>query len=264
MPATQFDEAIGRFHPVFLHFPIVLFTAALVCDLLNYFNKVKAFTAGHWFIIFGTLACIPTIVTGLAAAESFDPTDPILIKHLYLGYATGICGSLYAGLRISAMWWPLPLRPVHYVWLSILMVALVSWASDYGGLITRGVTPFSSVELPRDSEKSVNFEAITSQELDAQLGHPITLQDVVPIFASHQCGQCHPGNFSNGFPQNFFVHGEDGLFLEKHEDGSLKNYEDSVFYQTVILKNRMPLKTGLKLKDRLILLAWLRNGAPMK
>lgn len=129
------QQAISQYHSFFAHLPLILFTAALVTDLLNYFGKSKAFLAGHWLIILGVLTCIPTITTGLAAATPLDPAEYFLEKHRYLGFVTGISGSLYAGLRISAMLWQLPLKPGHYVWASILLVALISWTSDYGALI---------------------------------------------------------------------------------------------------------------------------------
>lgn len=132
---TTTADTISHYHSIFAHFPLILFTAALVTDLLNYFGKSKAFAAGHWLIILGVLACIPTITTGLAAAVPLDPKEYFLEQHRYLGFVTAISGSLYAGLRISAMLWNLPLKPVHYVGASILLVALVSWVSDYGFLI---------------------------------------------------------------------------------------------------------------------------------
>jgi len=129
-------QIIGQAHAYFFYFPIIFFMAALIADILNYFGYQRAFTIGHWLIISGVVMCIPTIVTGLNAANSFDLSDPILAQHSYLGYATGISGSCYAGIRISAMLWKLPLLPSHYMGMSILLVALVSWASTSGGLIT--------------------------------------------------------------------------------------------------------------------------------
>ncbi|HEV8051363.1 MAG TPA: DUF2231 domain-containing protein [Parachlamydiaceae bacterium] len=129
------DQLIGQYHSLFLYIPIVLFTGALIADLLHYYGKNKFLSIGHWLIIVGVVFCIPTIITGLSAAAGFEAGNYLVEKHGYLGYAMGISGSMYAGLRISAMLWRLPLRPVHYVVLSGLLVALVSWTADYGFLI---------------------------------------------------------------------------------------------------------------------------------
>jgi uncharacterized membrane protein len=129
-------EAITQFHVYFFYAPLVFFIAALVADIFNYFGYTRAFTIGHWLIIAGVVMCVPTIVSGQIAAYSFDESNPILAKHSYLGNAVGLCGSLYAGLRISTMLWKLPLLPVHYMGMSVLLVALIAWTSTLGGLIT--------------------------------------------------------------------------------------------------------------------------------
>ena len=129
------DQVIGQYHSLFLYFPIVLFTGALGADLMNYFGKAKFLVVGHWLIIMGWVFCIPAIITGLSGATGFEPGSYLVEEHGNLGYATGISGSFYAGLRISAMLWKLPLKAIHYVFLSALLVALISWTSDYGFLI---------------------------------------------------------------------------------------------------------------------------------
>jgi hypothetical protein len=129
------EEYIGQFHAIFSYVTLAFFLAAFIADLLNYFGRTKALAFGHWFIILGVLSCIPTLFTGIAAEESFTTTNFFLEKHISLGYTTAISASFYAGLRISAMLWSLPLKPLHYVFLSLLMVALVFWTLDYGWLI---------------------------------------------------------------------------------------------------------------------------------
>lgn len=136
---------MSDFHTFFVHFPILLFSAALICDLLHAMGKPKALYLGHWLIILGVLMCIPTILTGLEIPDAAESTDPFVQRHRILGIATGIAGSLYSGLRIAAMWWHLRIRPTFYIGLSVLMVALVSWTSDYGALIKHGDIPSNLV-----------------------------------------------------------------------------------------------------------------------
>lgn len=261
------QQMIGQFHPIFLHFPIVLFVAALVTDILNYYGRSRAFSVGHWLIISGVIMCIPTIITGLAAAEAFDATDPFLEKHRYLGFATGIWGSLYAGLRISAMRWELPLAPKHYLGLSALLVALVWWTSDYGGLVTRGVTPFNSTEPFHLEEKTKEHAEIIPKQLEKQFFRQISVNDVRVIFGDYHCHECHAKQFAGDKPRNFFEGKHP--FLERNGDGSLKDFKESNFYRVVVVENRMPKESegqsqGLTIGERLILLAWLENGAPME
>lgn len=113
-----------------------LFTVALLCDFLYAWKKRSSFlTAGHWFIIAGLLMSMPTILTGLEAAKMHDPADLKLAKHTLLGYATGIFGSFYAGLRIAVMCWKIKMPALVYVILSLLMVSIVYWTSQSGILL---------------------------------------------------------------------------------------------------------------------------------
>lgn len=133
---AESENAFGQLHSIFLLFPIILFTAVLICDLTYGMGKEGALKVGHWLVILGLLFCIPTIITGQEAAKSFDPLTPNLPQHLFLGFATGFAASLYAGLRIAVMLWDLRIKSTIYIGLSVLMAALVSWTSDYGALIT--------------------------------------------------------------------------------------------------------------------------------
>lgn len=255
---------IGQYHPILLHFPIVLFVAALVTDILNYFGKPRALYVGHWLVIAGVVMCIPTILTGLAASTSFDANDSLIAKHKLLGFSTAICGSLYAGLRISVMRWHLYLRPVYYLMMSVLLVILVSWTSDYGGLITRGSTPFSSVSASEQTaEVDVKGHQLQEKDLTKQLESNITVKDVIPIFVANKCAHCHAKHFPDGKPSRFYEGAPEHAFLVKDKD-----FRKSNFYQTVILENRMPRNhhgdvLGLTSGERLVLLMWLQNGAPM-
>lgn len=129
------QHALGYYHSSVVYFPIILFVGALIADVCNYFGKTRALRIGHWLIILGLITCVPAIFTGSIAEIGFDSTNPIVAKHRFLGFMTGVSASFYAGLRISAMWWKLNIPSAFYVGLSFLLVSLILWASDYGALI---------------------------------------------------------------------------------------------------------------------------------
>jgi uncharacterized membrane protein len=141
---SSFEEKVGQFHPLVLHFPIVLFTATLVCDMWAYFRRLENYSAGTWLLVAGLISCAPTLLKGLAASAGMDPDDIILAKHRTLAFTTASFASFYVGLRIALMWWKVDFPGSFYVGLSIIMVALVTWTADYGGLITRPATPFNT------------------------------------------------------------------------------------------------------------------------
>jgi hypothetical protein len=54
----------------------------------------------------------------------------------------------FAGGRIVVMKWKFDVKPTYYIGLSILMVALVSWAGDLGGLLHLSLTSVSMDRVP--------------------------------------------------------------------------------------------------------------------
>lgn len=135
-PIVSLEHTIGQFHSLSVLLPIILYTAVLICDLISSFGKPKALIIGHWLVIAGVISCMPAIFTGLEAAKHFPPENALLNTHTWLGFATGIMCSLYAGLRISAMLWKLPISSKWYLFMSMLLLALISWTSDSGILFS--------------------------------------------------------------------------------------------------------------------------------
>ena len=69
-------KAALNYHPMFVHFPIVLWLAALLFELLAVWRASDEMqrTASR-LLYLGTLAAIVTIFTGLAAQHSIPPGD---------------------------------------------------------------------------------------------------------------------------------------------------------------------------------------------
>jgi len=143
------DNYVGTFHPLLVHFPIVLFTLTLICDLLYGIGKTKAFMIANWMLLGGIVMCIPTLATGWIASESFpvdDPILPIVQKHMYFAFTTSSLALIYGLFRLVSILKHWNIYPIVFVGLSVVLVTLVSWTSDYGGLISHGVTPFSEIK----------------------------------------------------------------------------------------------------------------------
>jgi uncharacterized membrane protein len=262
-------KQLGLYHPIFIHFPIVLFTVALICHLIAGIGKKGALFVGHWMIIAGTIMCLPALLSGLEASARFDPNDHYLETHKWLAFGTTAAGFIYSFLCIGALREKFHLPAIIYIALSVGLVSLISWTSDYGGLMTRTATPFSSrqvAEIQRIADPQ-DVSQFSAKQLEAYLQKTVSVHDVMPIFKTHKCAMCHSENFIDGFPIHF-SEGEnpESVFLPRNPDGSLKDIQNSAFYQTVILKNAMPLDNkneslGLSVGERLLLLQWLENGA---
>lgn len=135
-----------QLHDILLNFPILLFSAALVCDLLNGIGKTKALHVGHWLVILGAAFCLPTVLTGIGAAQHIDSMNQNLFIHKWLGFATTIFAIFYAICRTAALCGKGIFHPYIYIGLSVLLVALNLWTSDYGELISRKTTSLESTK----------------------------------------------------------------------------------------------------------------------
>ena len=68
-------DFLGYMHPVMVQIPMMLFTCATIGDLLYALDFKKAIWVGHVGILFGTIACVPAILTGFGALEGLQNLD---------------------------------------------------------------------------------------------------------------------------------------------------------------------------------------------
>lgn len=141
----------GLWHPIFVHFPIVLFSLTLFLDILYSWGKLESPQLGTWCFILGVIALIPTLISGWAASQSIPPKeDPILYSHMLRAFFLAPYTLLYLVLRLKVMPGS---QPILYVLLSFALVGLTYWTSNFGGLLTHGETPFSEIEHVEKDQK---------------------------------------------------------------------------------------------------------------
>lgn len=128
----------GDLHPFLIHFPIALFFVALIFDILYAFRKSDTLhSTGNWIVIIAALLTIPTVITGLYAADLGHEDNPFLLVHRNWGLATLFYSILHALLRIYGM--RKKMLPAYiFIITSLVNVSLVSITAEYGGTITRG------------------------------------------------------------------------------------------------------------------------------
>jgi uncharacterized membrane protein len=281
---------MGAYHPLFVHFPIVLFVLALLCAFLSPATKEKTlfldmrlkqlfFSLTHVFVICATIALIPTVATGWVAASFYPASEGVVSTHRNLAIFAALVSLVQSLVRIYLIQigsaFPRPVMRNRLLALLLFNTVLVMWAADYGGLITRGETPFQSLsgaqQRIRRYRDPLAVHKMPSAELEKYLGAQVGVEDVMPLFEKYGCIKCHQSQFAEGRPSNFSkaVEKNSPIWLPRHANGELDQWEKSPFYITVILKNRMPYdqegnSVGMAIKDRLTMLEWLKNGAPSK
>lgn len=129
---------IGDFHPMLLHFPIVLLITALVFDCLFLIGKFKDASVAHWIVIAAAALAIPTVITGLYAAEQGHAGHYNILLHRNWALVT-LAYSLGHAIFRAYLLKTKKLIPAYIVVIiSLINVGLVSITAEYGGTVTRG------------------------------------------------------------------------------------------------------------------------------
>ena len=126
-------------HPYFVHFPIAILSVGLLWDLLGILLKKESLkNAGWWAQVFGVIAIIITVTTGLIAANSAahsEAAHEIMETHETIGL-------IVAGAFILLLIWriflktSLPSKRVYqtvYLAIGILAVVTMLYGAHLGG-----------------------------------------------------------------------------------------------------------------------------------
>jgi len=128
-------KAALNYHPIFVHFPIVLWFAALLFELLALWRASDEMqrTASRMLYL-GTLAAVLTVLTGLVAEKSIPPgvAQRVVGMHQALMLvATSLAGALCIFAFSVRRNFAIQLRKVMLLGLCVLAV-LVIFGADRG------------------------------------------------------------------------------------------------------------------------------------
>jgi hypothetical protein len=248
---------LGRFHPLILHFPIVLI---LLCLLFEALRLLK------WFIIqdrvmlclltLGALTASASVIAGYFLYASGDYSGRLPEQHLWFGTATGFVAVATAG--IFAAYKKTRRYYTFYVTMLVSSNILVAAASHLGGSITHGQDYLTEhLQLMLKSEDHV---AKPESEM-------LLFEDVIqPVFEA-RCLSCHnslkaKGDFLMTSYANIIIGGEGG------EPGIIPGVlEKSEVYKRVVLPDdhddKMPPagQTPMSQKEIALLKYWITSGA---
>jgi uncharacterized membrane protein len=134
-------RAALNYHPVFVHFPIVLWLAALLFELLAVWRGSDEMqrTAARMLYL-GTLAAIVTVLTGLAAQSSVPPGDAeriVGIHETLMLTATSLAAGLCLVAFFSRNSFTAQMRRVMLLGLAVLAALLVI-GTDRGAQLVYG------------------------------------------------------------------------------------------------------------------------------
>ena len=130
---------LGKFHPLVLHFPIVMITAIPLVVTLSYFDFGEIWRPTIPYLVHAaTLTALATLLLGLAAARSYPTLPTELIWHRNLTFVATILLTLlsvYFAYRRPHFSTRLPRLVLAY---SLLIFALVAIGAHLGAEAVHG------------------------------------------------------------------------------------------------------------------------------
>ncbi|MGK0219514.1 MAG: putative membrane protein/mono/diheme cytochrome c family protein [Planctomycetota bacterium] len=130
-PMNPVLKWLSHFHPIVVHFPIGLLSAAFLAQLLFALRPSwKTDIAAGFCLAVGALGSIPSALLGWQLAESRASGGDELFNHRWLGVATAVSAMLI--WRAYYRW------PKKRFWLLLVLAVLVGFAGHTGGILSYG------------------------------------------------------------------------------------------------------------------------------
>ncbi len=265
----NFESFFASFHPMLIHFPIVLLICSLVCDIVSLRGGDTSLTirkAAHWMAIAGGVSCIPALFTGWFAGHEYGWEDPYVVLHRTFAITASIIAIFNAYFRMRFLVLNKGSRMIPLV-LNILSVSLITWTAEMGGLLVFGQTPFqdkvSFISADTDSH-SISFARPPAQVVKDLESH-ITFSEVEAIMQKHNCLHCHTSLSKIDLQTALStVPSPNRILVPMDDSGKLLPMEKVPLYRKVVVQNAMPPKhknhsAGISTAERLTILLWLQN-----
>ena len=132
-------SALANIHPLFVHFPIALFSFFVLIDLVgSLFGKTTWRQAASWFLYLGTLMAGVTVAAGFEAAATVphgDDVHNIMERHKYLGVSILTLAAVLSLWRLFSKGQVTGGGNVLYLIFAVILGLLVVFAADLGGLM---------------------------------------------------------------------------------------------------------------------------------
>lgn len=253
-PHANWQQFLGRFHPLAVHIPIGLIVLVPLLEIAGRFRPGLR-EASSFVLSLSFAACLGSLILGYLLAYGSGETGTTVTRHLLGGIALSICLLMCLLTRPG---WAVGSTPRIYPLLLCFALLALLWTAHMGGSITHGdnyLTAYMPAPLKRWLPISTNTASPAS----------FYAQHVHPIFDSN-CVACHGASKMQG-----------GLRLDSYDmlmkggtDGLVilpGNAEKSTLLMRVTLPSTdhhfMPAegRPPLKPEDISAIRAWIQQGA---
>lgn len=239
-------KVAGRMHPLFLHFPIVLFLISFIILWLPLEEEKE----NEWLSLLRLSAALSAVITaimGYLLSFESDNTGPVMQWHKWGGISIALAGGIFY------FFYPFFARQRALGKLFTTLAAmLIILTSHWGGDLTHGDN---------------YLLAPISQKKPVALQQALAFDDVIKPVLEKKCFSCHGGSVSKGGLSLATMAG----IMKGGRTGALLapgSPETSLLIQRIHLpmeeKKHMPpaAKPQLTVEESALLYAWIRAGAP--
>lgn len=141
-PSSSLLASIGRFHLLFLHFPIALIVMTVVAELLWIWFATPLFThAARFMILTAAIFALPTALLGwaLSSGQHYEGVQlDLFVWHRYFGFLTAGLAIFAAILRERCTHEKTSSVVGYYLCLFFLFLS-VSFTGAFGGSLAFGL-----------------------------------------------------------------------------------------------------------------------------
>ena len=233
---------IGRWHPLVLHFPIVL----IMVTAIQYWRKDQYF---DWYLNITTFLTFVTAITGFLLSLQGSDKGSLILVHQWLGVSAAY---------IMAVWYWINQKKqpkyFHPILIQGILLILIVITGHYGGMVTHG----------RDF---LSFSDKEGAELISIPDNPNVFTHVIQPILNEKCLKCHNPNKSkaelilSGF-ESIHKGGKSGIIID-HDDPGKSKLLASISLPLEEEGHMPPLDEEQLTDDEMILISdWVSFGAP--
>jgi uncharacterized membrane protein len=127
-------------HPIIVHFPIGLFMASLLFDIIGRLKKSEGLNAAAYYnIVFSAITGVASVISGILCWQwklGGDPLAGNLKLHLILGIVTSVLMFVLWGVRKGQAKKPTDPVSIGYLALALITVVIIALTGHVGGILS--------------------------------------------------------------------------------------------------------------------------------
>ena len=227
---------LGHWHPVILHFPIVL----ILVTIVQYWRKDAYFS---WYLSVTTILTLLSAMTGFILSLENGNKGNFLLVHQWMGIAVSF-------IMVSWYFFDNSISGGQLKILHVLLIILIVGTGHFGGMVTHGqdFLTFGTTEK----------ETVGTLPMDPNVYH-----DIVQSVLDKKCVSCHNSNKSKGE----LVLTEYSSIRKGGKSGSVFDAQHGILHRINLPLNHekhMPPQDEKQLEETelTILKSWLELGGP--